>query len=266
MSADPRPATFIGRYGLVRYNGRLPGRFPRDGPCELGLCRLLRAADLDSARAGKRVAERRLAQIGRQLPRLDARHAGLLAWQPGDNGERRQRRRELEASRRRRGELAAEARRLTAVTVPAYEAMIAQVAARPSGRGAMLVFDHCHAHGWVRGVIRMACNNALISLEQGRGSVHRGAEVAALLRYLTNCPDCPPDGPPARVLPVLWGCKIVASGHPHGTPRSATLKIREVSPHVLRERRSPGTTGVRPATMTNTTPAEMCGRSFPRGT
>ena len=56
----------------------------------------------------------------------------------------------------------------------------------------MLVFDHCHAHGWVRGLICMACNNALIGLDHGRGSVHRGAELAALLAYLGNCPDCPP--------------------------------------------------------------------------
>jgi hypothetical protein len=25
---------------------------------------------------------------------------------------------------------------------------IEQASAPPSGRGAMLVFDHCHAHGW----------------------------------------------------------------------------------------------------------------------
>jgi hypothetical protein len=199
VDTEPGPGTFIGRHGLVRYNGHLPARYPRDGPCELSLCRLLRAADLGSARARKKAAERRLAQIGRELPRLDARHAGLLAWQPGDDGGRRQRRRELEASRRRRGELAAEAERLTSVIVPACEAMIGQASAPPSGRGAMLVFDHCHVHGWVRGLICMACNNALISLEHGRGSVHRGAEVAALLRYLANCPGCPPGGPPDGV-------------------------------------------------------------------
>ncbi len=191
VDAGPGPGTFISRFGLVRYNEHLPARYPHDGPCELGLCRVLRAGELDRALAGKAVAERRLAAIGRQARQLADRHPRLLAWRPRLDGTHRQRRRDLDACRRRRRELAAETDRLVTVILPMFEALIEQASAPPAGRAAMLVLDHCHIHGWVRGVICMACNNALISLEHGHGSVHHGAQLAALLKYLANCPDCP---------------------------------------------------------------------------
>jgi hypothetical protein len=30
-----------------------------------------------------------------------------------------------------------------------------------------LVFDHCHAHGWVRGLVCVPCNNRLMHIETG---------------------------------------------------------------------------------------------------
>lgn len=56
VDASPGPETFIGRYGLVRYNRHLPAWYPRDRPCELGVCRMLRAADLVEAVARKKAA------------------------------------------------------------------------------------------------------------------------------------------------------------------------------------------------------------------
>jgi hypothetical protein len=101
------------------------------------------------------------------------------------------RRRWLDGVRQRRGELAAEAIRLKA-GLPTFGRLIAQACEPPVGRGPVLVFDHCHRHGWVRGLIRMACNNALITLENQGWSVHRGAVLEALGTYLGNCPECPP--------------------------------------------------------------------------
>jgi hypothetical protein len=53
----------------------------------------------------------------------------------------------------------------------------------------MLVFDHCHAHGWVRGLVCMACNNALREVEHGWAEP-RAAEAGAFLAHLAKCPDC----------------------------------------------------------------------------
>jgi hypothetical protein len=47
------------------------------------------------------------------------------------------------------------------------------------------VFDHCHAHGWVRGITCQPCNVMLPSAETGEVITPRQAN------HLANCPDCP---------------------------------------------------------------------------
>jgi hypothetical protein len=54
----------------------------------------------------------------------------------------------------------------------------------------MLVRDHCHEHGWVRGIVCRSCNTRLGVID--RGYVPRGDEdlLAALLAVRNHCPDC----------------------------------------------------------------------------
>jgi len=57
-----------------------------------------------------------------------------------------------------------------------------------------LVFDHCHEHGWVRGLLCLPCNNDLAILERGQ----RGGELPSigtrplllLIAHYRKCPDC----------------------------------------------------------------------------
>ena len=48
-----------------------------------------------------------------------------------------------------------------------------------------IVFDHCHAHGWIRGRVCQPCNLMLVMAETGTVIVPRQAG------HLANCPDCP---------------------------------------------------------------------------
>jgi Recombination endonuclease VII len=85
-----------------------------------------------------------------------------------------------------------------------YGRMIAQAREPPRGRCAMLVFDHCHRHGWVRGLICLACNNPLITLENQGCSAHRGADPAALETYLGTAPGCLPGARDDRAAPARY--------------------------------------------------------------
>ena len=55
-----------------------------------------------------------------------------------------------------------------------------------------LLFDHCHDHGWTRGLICNWCNDQLGFFENGQ--VSRPAFHARLIprleEYRRNCPDC----------------------------------------------------------------------------
>ena len=97
-----RARTFIERHGLVRYARGLGARYPREGPCEIGICR---AYDI-----------------------------------------------EVKASR--------------------------------------LVFDHCHAHGWVRGLVCVPCNNRLMHIETGLRPEPPEWQHPALAAHLMKCPEC----------------------------------------------------------------------------
>ncbi|MGH3278121.1 MAG: endonuclease domain-containing protein [Trebonia sp.] len=98
----PGHRSFTERHGLVRYARGLGASYPREGPCEVGICRAY----------------------------------GM----------------EVEAGR--------------------------------------LVFDHCHAHGWVRGLVCVPCNNRLMHVETGLGPPLPEWQLPALAAHLMKCPEC----------------------------------------------------------------------------
>ena len=53
-----------------------------------------------------------------------------------------------------------------------------------------LVFDHCHAHGWVRGLVYVPCNNRLTRIEAGLGPDLPEWQRPALAAHLMKCPEC----------------------------------------------------------------------------
>jgi hypothetical protein len=53
--------------------------------------------------------------------------------------------------------------------------------------------DHCHLHGWVRGIVCRPCNARMITIDQmGTPSAVDEALLAALLAQRHRCPECPP--------------------------------------------------------------------------
>jgi hypothetical protein len=51
-----------------------------------------------------------------------------------------------------------------------------------------LIFEHCHLHGWIRGMACQPCNGLLRAAEAGTCIVPRQAG------HLANCPECPRAG------------------------------------------------------------------------
>ena len=51
------------------------------------------------------------------------------------------------------------------------------------------VTDHCHRHGWVRGVACVRCNSHMTLID--RGIAPSGGDLAALIAFARRCPDCP---------------------------------------------------------------------------
>lgn len=58
------------------------------------------------------------------------------------------------------------------------------------GTAETLVRDHCHEHGWVRGVVCRSCNFKLGHIDQGFMPRAPGETVTALLAVHNSCPDC----------------------------------------------------------------------------
>ena len=50
----------------------------------------------------------------------------------------------------------------------------------------VLMFDHCHAHGWVRGLLCLGCNNDMVLFDKGLPAASSPRRTA----YARNCPDC----------------------------------------------------------------------------
>jgi hypothetical protein len=70
------------------------------------------------------------------------------------------------------------------------------------------VFDHCHTHGWVRGILCLPCNSRM-------GFVDRGEpQDARLVAHRLTCPNCaepgaPPPPPPPKPCKRCRGCGVI---------------------------------------------------------
>ena len=51
------------------------------------------------------------------------------------------------------------------------------------------VTDHCHKHGWVRGILYVQCNANMALID--RGLLPRVQQAAALATFARRCPECP---------------------------------------------------------------------------
>lgn len=75
-------------------------------------------------------------------------------------------------------------------SLPYYRPFPAGAACEACGSPDMLVRDHCHEHGWVRGVACRGCNAYLSRIDRGKTPKVKDGHLAALLAIWNNCPDC----------------------------------------------------------------------------
>jgi hypothetical protein len=68
---------------------------------------------------------------------------------------------------------------------------LCEICDRPPSGKPVLLFDHCHAHGWIRGLICNWCNDRAGYVENGRktGFLPLGF-LEQFSEYRRNCPDC----------------------------------------------------------------------------
>lgn len=52
------------------------------------------------------------------------------------------------------------------------------------------VTDHCHEHGWVRGLVCPRCNNLMAYVDRRVAPKVESALLAALVALWQRCPDC----------------------------------------------------------------------------
>ncbi|MGN9787982.1 endonuclease domain-containing protein [Nonomuraea sp. ZG12] len=54
------------------------------------------------------------------------------------------------------------------------------------------VRDHCHAHGWIRGVLCNYCNGLMMAVDRGASPAptYLRAPLAGYLTHWHKCPDC----------------------------------------------------------------------------
>ena len=59
-----------------------------------------------------------------------------------------------------------------------------------SGGKPTLLFDHCHDHGWVRGLLCNVCNDQVAFIENGWRRIINKWVSSRFPEYRLNCPDC----------------------------------------------------------------------------
>jgi hypothetical protein len=107
------------------------------------------------------------------------------------------------------------------------------------------VEDHCHTHGWVRGILCRLCNARMAVID--RGVMPNGTDVEALLAIAHRCPECPPvalaDLAPARGgprAPVRTTADLDASlyGFLRATARTHGVAVADMVRELIRQLRA----------------------------
>jgi len=52
------------------------------------------------------------------------------------------------------------------------------------------VYDHCHEHGWIRGILCQGCNQRMALVDAGLGVAALGADLGHYERWRLRCPEC----------------------------------------------------------------------------
>jgi hypothetical protein len=104
---------------------------------------------------------------------------------------------------------------------------ICEIPGCAAGPGAPLVFDHCHEHGWVRGVVccghnyRLGQVDAVLAID---GAVVDLA-ATAYARHLANCPGCSGTLAQTATTPAPWEYEPWVP-KPAGRPIDPAAKVR----------------------------------------
>ena len=77
-------------------------------------------------------------------------------------------------------------------SVSQYERVPPGSACEGCNANSMLGLDHCHAHGWTRGVLCMRCNQYAGIIDRQLTPGVSEDRLAALLAVRNRCPDCRP--------------------------------------------------------------------------
>lgn len=102
-----------------------------------------------------------------------------------------------------------------------------------------LVVDHCHQHGYARGLLCASCNGRLAVLDAGTA-----APTPREAFYLGNCPECrkaeSPDSPDAFALRIGTVALAVASALDLSPRQAAVLALSLAETELSGEDRKPG--------------------------
>lgn len=164
--------TFIQRHGLIRYRG---SRFPysRDYPCEISNCEAS-------------------AQLSRYLRNAAISYCLVNGWAKS-----------LQCD----DEFDTEIITSTGIAIPRqdFTNRLTRLREVAESRKPVVewtrdnIFDHCHSHGWIRGLICRSCNQIMNEVDHGGMSYRTilGDSFSptiipkeAYARYYHNCPEC----------------------------------------------------------------------------
>jgi len=176
-------STFIERHGYVRYP--VPG-YNRVGPCEVRGC-----AQREFENKLHRIYIA-LAQL-QHISRLPAQIIDGLQWQKWPQWMRG---------------LAKEYLQGQPITCDLIWAEMIRDLTSPDSylNRKVYVVDHCHSHGWIRGIVCQSCNTVLSIIDAGK--LYRNESALAfygmnsvplqLEKHRLNCPECAGNQTPQR--------------------------------------------------------------------